>query len=36
MSKKALLSGDEALAFGAYEAGLKVTCDTPNTLNRDP
>ena len=26
MSQKALLSGDEALAFGAYEAGLKVAC----------
>lgn len=30
-SKKALLSGDEALAFGAYEAGLKVACAYPGT-----
>ncbi|MGA2093453.1 MAG: thiamine pyrophosphate-dependent enzyme [Sedimentisphaerales bacterium] len=29
--KKALLSGDEALAFGAFEAGLKVACAYPGT-----
>ena len=29
--KKALLSGNEALAFGAYEAGLKVACAYPGT-----
>jgi len=29
--QKALLSGDEALAFGAYEAGLKVACAYPGT-----
>jgi len=28
---KALLSGNEALAYGAYEAGLKVACAYPGT-----
>ena len=29
--KKALLSGNEALAYGAYEAGLSVACAYPGT-----
>ena len=30
-TRKALLSGNEALAFGAWEAGLKVACAYPGT-----
>ena len=30
-SKKAFLSGNEAVAYGAYEAGLKVACAYPGT-----
>jgi len=30
-SKQALLSGNEALAYGAYEAGLSVACAYPGT-----
>lgn len=29
--KKALLSGNEAIAYGAYEAGLEVACAYPGT-----
>ncbi len=31
LPKKALLSGNEALAYGAYEAGLGVACAYPGT-----
>ena len=31
VSQKALLSGNEALAYGAYEAGLGVACAYPGT-----
>ncbi len=31
ISKKALLSGNEALAYGAWEAGLSVACAYPGT-----
>jgi len=31
ISRKALLSGNEALAYGAYEAGLGVACAYPGT-----
>ena len=30
-SNQALLSGNEALAYGAYEAGLSVACAYPGT-----